>query len=144
MTVKPIEAAVLIILAMMSLAISAHAGELRDFRPDWCSPNRFRQSSDVDQICYGEATFLDDTTVRAIGFRVIDGPNEIYVENDYTSVDMMNLAFDVVGPVQNSFSTEIGHVRLSVDDDGEVNAVQGQSARHGRFGAFRDSRNEMP
>ena len=145
MTIKPIEAAVLVLLAMLSLAISAHAEEVRDFKVAWCSPNRFRQTSDVDQICYGEVTFTDDTTAQAIGFRLTDGPNELYVESvDAAANSSDNLSFDIVGPVQNSFSTELGHVQLSLDDDDEVNAVQGKSPRHGKFGAFRDSRDEMP
>lgn len=145
MTVKPIEAIVLIVLAIMSLAISANAqNQVRNFQPEWCAFNKFRHTSDVDQICFGRANFLNASDVRAIGFRFPDGHNELYVEAQFPKVELLTLSFEIVGPVRDSFYSEFGQVVLSIDEDGEVNAVQGQSGRHGRFGAFRDSRDQLP
>lgn len=153
MTVKPLEAIVLIVLAVLSLAFSAKAGviqpappahEIRNFKTEWCSFNRFRLASEVDQVCFGRATFLGSSDVRAIGFRFADGHNEIYVEAEFPKVELLNLDFQIVGPVNDSTRTEFGRVVLSIDDDGEVNAILGESGRHGRFGAFRDSRDQLP
>jgi hypothetical protein len=145
MTVKPIEAIVLIILAVLSFAMSAKASEVGNFQSEWCSINRFRQTSDVDQICFGRANFLGTSiTVRAIGFRFADGHNELYVESQFPKIELLNLDFEIVGPVRDASRTEFGRVVLSIDEDGEVNAVQGQSGLHGRFVAFRDSRDQLP
>ncbi|MEK7358346.1 MAG: hypothetical protein AAB250_18010, partial [Bdellovibrionota bacterium] len=63
---------------------------------------------------------------------------------DFPRVELLTLTFDVVGPVRDALHSEFGRVHLSIDEDGEVNAVQGMSPRHGRFGAFRDSRDQLP
>ncbi len=136
---------------MLSLAFSAKAEvavarvpEVRNFQTEWCSTNRFRQTSDVDQICFGRATFLDATDVRAVGFRFADGRNELYVEAQFPKIELLNLEFDIVGPIRDAARTEFGRLRLSIDEEGEVNAVEGRSGLHGHFVAYRDSRNQLP
>lgn len=128
-----------LIIFFSSIAFSS---ELSRYQNEWCAPNQITQVQLVaiapTQVCYGTTSFLAQTA-RAIVLTFQDGRHEFFVEGDFQSVDLMNLEFSVVGPVNKSggLIKGVGKVRLQVDGNGEVSAVQGRLNNSTSFLAYR-------
>lgn len=133
---------ILLTLLLTAFSHPSISSELSRYQNEWCASNQLAQAQlqavAPAQVCYGTTSFLAQTT-RAIVFIYQDGRRELYVEGDFQSVDLMNLQFSIVGPVNISkgLVKGVGQVRLLVDQNGEVMAVQGQIRQTIPFEAYR-------
>lgn len=109
---------------------SANASEINAFKADWCSPNQII-AQDIKFVCVGSAEFGGAESTRALVIQRADKTRELFVETNFSTIDMMNLQFDIVGPVATNkprprFAPKyFGEVRLTVDASGEADAVKG-------------------
>lgn len=109
---------------------AASFSEISGFNAEWCSPNQII-AQDIQIVCVGSAKFDAVSSTRAIAIQRRDQTRELFIEKDFSSIDMMNLAFEVIGPVASSKPREkfapkySGALKLEVDQDGEVIAVSG-------------------
>jgi hypothetical protein len=130
------------ILSTLLIHVSAEASEITRFKADWCSANQILVS-DIRTVCYGEAQLRDVGSTRAVAFKRRNGVRELFIESDFTTVDMFNLDVKILGPVASSqprsrFAPKyIGRMQLTVDNDGEVSSVQGMLQTGERFFSVR-------
>ena len=103
--------------------------EISGFHAEWCAPNQIILQ-DIKFVCYGTSDFNGEST-RSVVVQRADQTRELFVEMDFSSVDMMNLEFGIVGPVASSKPREkfsrkyTGQVIISVDSSGEADSVSG-------------------
>lgn len=128
--------------------------DIQSFHQEWCALNQ-ASDSQVSQVCFGETSFRNERTVRAVLLVIDANPNQhlnrapgqkqqkfLYVESEWPGVDLLALDIGIVGPVHDFASaqipfSEIGDLHLSIDDQGEVDAVQGSTPHLGRLMAVR-------
>lgn len=125
----------LVLFFILSLTLTptlqvAEASEIKQFRAEWCAPNQLI-AQDIKFICVGSAQFEGIGSTRAFVIQRADQTRELFVEKDFSSIDMLNLQFEIFGPVATNKPRERfeakynGTVRLQLDADGEVEAVSG-------------------
>ena len=116
--------------AQASIVTSSVASEINQFSAEWCAPNQVI-GQDIKFICIGSAMFGGVASTRAVVVQRADRTRELFIEKDFSSIDMLNLRFDVIGPVATNkprepFSPKYnGVVQLDLDVDGEAEAVSG-------------------
>lgn len=128
--------------------------DIQSFHQEWCAPNQ-ASDSQVSQVCFGETSFRNERTVRAVLLVVDANPNQhlnrapaqkpqkfLYVESEWPGVDLLALDVEIVGPVHDFNSpkipfSEIGELQMSIDSKGEVDAVQGSTPHLGHLLAVR-------
>lgn len=121
---------------------SVTVSEIDQFRAEWCAPNQII-AQDIKAICYGSAEFNGVSSTRAIVVQRADQTRELFIEVDFSSIDMMNLEFGVIGPVASSMPREkfkakyTGQVRLNVNSQGEVATASGMLGLAEKFFAVR-------
>lgn len=106
--------------------------ELGAFTPSWCAPNEV--STSPETLCFGRSVFKNMQPVRSVALTT-GAATEIYVESNWPNVELLNLRFEVIGPINQPSVYESGVLLLEIDEKGEVVGVSGQTPRHGYFKA---------